>query len=161
MSVCAFVCLCAYAAGNITCTVAVENTGTVRISNVKLASPANSVQCSMAGVLWPGQNYTCDVTQAVNQLLFDDREADASTATELSVTVTATGTPNVTTPQLAFDNTHPTVFSGLQLPIHRTMTASDTLSTTSVTSKGGPGLDGMSPALDQALRSDTLAAHCP
>jgi hypothetical protein len=146
---CVWACVPVCAAGNITCTVAVENTGTVRISNVKLASPANNVQCSMTGVLWPGQNYTCDVTQAVNQLAFDTREAnDASTSTELTVAVTATGTPNVTT-AMTFEDTHPTEFTGLQLPIHRTMTASDALSAASVTSKGGPCL----------YSASSLAAH--
>lgn len=126
------------AAGSITCTVSVNNTGTVRVKGVLLMGPENN--CSVASVLAPGQaSSVCTVHLAVTQADFDAREADPSTATELSVEVGATATANVTNPAANSMTDAPadtTVFSGLQLEVRRNLTAAASLSRLTVNLTG-------------------------
>lgn len=121
------------AAGYIYCSVGVNNTGTVRLKEVQLQGPENN--CSVTPVLAPGQNvFTCIVRKSVAQAEFDAREADATSATELSVTVGAVAAPNVSEPLVNPQGT--TVFSGLQLVVRRNLTARASLGRASVNKTG-------------------------
>jgi hypothetical protein len=121
------------AAGFIYCTVGVKNTGTVRLKQVQLQGPENN--CTVIPVLAPGQSaFTCTVRRTVTQTEFDNREADGTSATELSVTVASIATPNVSDPLV--NPTATTVFSGLQLVVRRDLSAKASLGRTSVNKTG-------------------------
>lgn len=126
------------AAGNIVCTVSVNNTGTTRVKSIVLQGPENN--CSTISVLAPGQASTpCTVHKSVSQAEFDAREADGGTTTELSVVVDVTGTANVThstTPAVGKAPADTTTFSGLQLVVRRNLTATASLSRLSVNVTG-------------------------
>ena len=139
LCVCTSLCLAlSPAAGNIVCTVSVNNTGTVRVKSIVLQGPENN--CSTISVLAPGQASTpCIVLKSVSQAEFDAREADGGTTTELSVVVDVTGTANVTyptTPAVGKAPADTTVFTGLQLVVHRNLTATASLSRLSVNVTG-------------------------
>jgi hypothetical protein len=126
------------AAGNIVCTVSVNNTGTTRVKSIVLQGPENN--CSTISVLAPGQASTpCTVHKAVSQAEFDAREADGTAATELSVVVDVTGTANVTDTAgnpVAKAPAGTTTFAGLQLVVRRNLTATASLSKLSVNLTG-------------------------
>ena len=126
------------AAGNITCGLAVENTGTVRLRGMQLQGPENN--CSMIDVQWPGQNITgCAIKLHVDQAAFDAREANELVPdTTLNITVQAIGYPNVTNTTAAqLDIPVPAVeFTGLVLPIFRNMSVTASLGKTMVNLTG-------------------------
>lgn len=120
-----------FAAGNITCSVTVGNTGTVRLKGVHLTGPVGP-GCATVAVLSPGENSTCDVQKAVIQDDFDYQEAVISPTSDLSLAVTATGSGNVTSPALSVSSPA-TTFTGLLLPVNRSLVVIATLSKYTVT----------------------------
>lgn len=112
-----------------------KNTGTIRLSGVALTAPGNT--CSRGSVLAPTEMYTCVVKKTVTRQQFDDREAaDADPATELSLSVTAAGTPPANTAVLVVKPAAASVFQGIQLPIDRKMTVATSVSKATITAKG-------------------------
>lgn len=131
------------AAGNIACSVTVENTGTVRLRGVQIQGPENN--CSVIDVLWPKQNVsTCILQLAVSQTTLDAREADeSSSSTELSIAVESVGRSNVTYNSTAAELVIPSpaaTFTGLALPIIRNMSVTASIGKTSVNLTGRSAL---------------------
>jgi hypothetical protein len=119
-----------HAAGNIECTMVVENTGTVRINGLNLTGPDNF--CTKGSALLPGSNYTCILRKAVSQAAFDAQEA--GTTLSLSLPVTAAGTTSVG--DLTVLPAAASVFDNLVLPISKNMTAESRVSKATVSAKG-------------------------
>jgi hypothetical protein len=88
--------------------------------------------CPTVSVLAPGENSTCEVQLAVDHADFDNEEADA---TPLTLDVTAAGTSNVTSAPLTIPTTA-TSFTGLRLPINRSLEAEASLSPTEASAAG-------------------------
>lgn len=111
----------------------VVNTGTVRLKNIQLteATPLTP-DCPITPVLAPGENSTCEVQLAVDQTHFDAQEAATS---PLALSVTATGTFNVSSAALSV-STPATQFTGLTLPVNRSMSVVASVIPTSVTLTG-------------------------
>jgi hypothetical protein len=136
----------------------VANTGTVRLTNVQVKGPESN--CTVQSLLQPGQNVSsgCTVTLGVNQTLFDAREADATSATLLTVAVEAAATQQRTGQAItpAVDSR-----SGLELPIVRNLSVSASLDKAAVNETGGvvrrSGLDAVV-ACDACLFPPSLCA---
>lgn len=112
------------AAGEILCDVGVTNNGKVRLLNVQVVGPENS--CNLASPLAPAAQGSCQLKLTVSQPQFDSREANASPATLLTLTVNGTGTSNVTAHPLTL--TQPVATKDdLELPITRSLTAQSSL----------------------------------
>lgn len=137
---CAIAAICiivAGAAGDIMCPLGVTNIGTVRLRDVSIQGPQNN--CTVSGMMYPGETLNCTLHRTVNQTDYDVREADSGNSTELSVAANTFGASNVTWTTLNTSLPTP-LFSQLSLPIDRNMTATATLSRSFVNVTGEPGL---------------------
>lgn len=79
------------AAGNITCTVQVSNTGGVKLQDINITETGGG-SCTISGMLNPSSSDTCTLQKAVLQADFDTFEANtALDANKVLVTINGDG----------------------------------------------------------------------
>jgi hypothetical protein len=113
--------------------VTVTNSGKVRIKDITITGPENN--CTAPTPMWPTNITNCTLELTVTQAQFDDREADQTSATLLTINADVAGTSNVSAQALTITNPAASVTT-LALPIIRRLTAAGSIDQMTINAHG-------------------------